>query len=254
MKYLSRVRNEFRLQPLQEDVTLTLSDIDHLPSPVKRYLIYSGAIGKSKPQTVRIEFDAEMFRKPYDRPMKARSVQYNFYRSYSRLFLMKASKMLIPFRAIHTYINRQATFIVRIAGLFNAVNIKGEELSIAETVTLLNDMCLFVPGCLVDQRIAWKAIDSLSAEVTLVNGPYKVSAVLYFNSSGELINFVSDDRYALQDDGTMKRVRWSTPVKDYKDFDGRKIPTYGEAIWNYPEGDFTYGRFRLRNIAYNVSQ
>ena len=85
------------------------------------------------------------------------------------------------------------------------------------------------------------------------NGKYRVSAILYFNDKGELINFVSDDRYALQDDGTMKKARWSTPVKDYIETDGRKIPTYGETIWNYPEGDFTYGIFRLRNIAYNVS-
>jgi hypothetical protein len=85
------------------------------------------------------------------------------------------------------------------------------------------------------------------------NGRYKVSAMLCFNEKGELINFISEDRYALQDNGTMKRVRWSTPVKDYKEFDGRRTPTYGETIWNYPEGDFTYGTFRLKDITYNVT-
>jgi hypothetical protein len=88
----------------------------------------------------------------------------------------------------------------------------------------------------------------------LTNGAFKVSAWLFFNDKGELINFVSDDRSALQDNGTLKTYRWSTPVNDYKEFEGRRIPTYGETTWHYPDGDFTYGRFRLKSIKYNVSQ
>ena len=84
--------------------------------------------------------------------------------------------------------------MVRVANLFNVVDVKGEDLTTAETVTLLNDMCIFVPGNLYDKRLTWKEIDSLSCAVTIENGKYKVSAILYFNEKGELINFVSDDR------------------------------------------------------------
>lgn len=245
---------EFVMQPLQSENIISEKEIAHLPDCVKKYLAYTRAIGKSKPQNVYIEFEADMYRKPGDKPMKASSVQYNFYGNYSRLFLMKASKMLIPFRALHIYRNQQATFRVRVANLFNVVDLKGEELTIAETVTLLNDMCIFVPGSLIDNRLSWKEIDLLSTEVFFVNGKYKVSAKLYFNEKGELINFVSDDRYALQDNGTMKQARWSTPVKDYKEIEGRRIPTYGETIWHYTEGDFRYGAFRLKEIIYNVKK
>ena len=186
--------------------------------------------------------------------MKSYSVQYNFYGNYARLFLMKAGKMSIPFRALHVYRDHQATFQVKVAGLFKVVDIKGEELTKAETVTLLNDMCIFAPGSLTDSRLTWTELSALSAKVTLTNGKYIVSAILYFDQTGELINFVSDDRSALQDDGTMKEVRWSTPVSDYKEFEGRKIPTVGKTIWHYTEGDFTYGVFRLRSITYNVSE
>jgi hypothetical protein len=229
-------------------------EIAHLPYCVKKYLAYTGAIGKSKPQNVFIEFDASMYRKPGDKPMKSHSVQYNFYGQFSRLFLMDASKMGIPFRAMHIYKNNEAIFQVKVAELFNVVNISGDELTRAETVTVLNDMCIFAPGSLIDNRLTWNEIDSLSAKVTLTNGKYVVSAILYFNESGELINFISDERSALQDDGTMKQVRWSTPISDYKEIEGRRIPTYGETIWHYPEGDFTYGVFNLRSIRYNVTK
>ena len=229
---------EFDSQPLKAESILSEKDIAHLPECVKKYLEYTGAIGKSKPQNVYIEFDAEMFRKPGDKPMKSQSVQYNFYGDYSRLFLMKASKMGIPFRALHIYKNYQAIFQVKVAELFKVVNLSGEELTKAETVTLLNDMCIFAPGNLIDTRLTWTAIDSLTAKVNLSNGKH----------------FVSDDRSALQDDGTMKQIRWTTPVSNYKDFEGRRIPTNGKTIWNYPEGDFTYGLFELKNIKYNVTK
>ena len=245
---------EFAKQPLQAETLLSEQETTNLPNCVKKYLAYTGAIGKSKPQNVCIEFDADMYRKPGDKPMKSHSVQYNFYGKYSRLFLMKASKMGIPFRAMHLYRNNQASFQVKIADLFKVVDISGEELTKAETVTLLNDMCVFAPGSVIDNRLTWDEIDSLSTKVTLTNGMFVVSAILYFSESGELINFISDDRYALQDDGTMKQVRWETPISEYKEFEGRKIPTLGKAIWKYPEGDFTYGVFKLRSIKYNVSK
>jgi hypothetical protein len=252
-EFTRKVKDEFIKQPPGSEEILTDSDIEHLPLPVRKYVRYSGAIGKSKPQNVRIAFDAKMVRKPGAAPMNATSEQYNFFGSFTRLFQMKAHKMLIPFHAAHVYCNEKATFVVRVANLFTVVDVKGEDLTTAETVTLLNDMCIFASGNLYDKRLTWKEIDSLSSQVSIENGKYNVSAMLYFNEKGELINFVSDDRYALQEDGTIKKAKWSTPVRDYIELDGRRIPTYGETIWNYPEGDFTYGTFRLKSIHYNVT-
>jgi hypothetical protein len=183
-----RKSEEFARQPIKVESLISKEETAHLPACVQKYLDFTGAIGKSKPQNMCIEFDAEMYRKPGDKPMKSYSIQYNFYENYSRLFLMKASKMGIPFRALHLYINGQASFQVKVAELFKVVNVNGEELTTAETVTLLNDMCIFAPGSLIDKRLTWDEIDSLSTKVTLTNGKYVVSAILYFNESGELIN------------------------------------------------------------------
>jgi hypothetical protein len=171
----------------------------------------------------------------------------------ARIFFMEAGMLFIPFHAFHSYKNQNASFIVRVASLFNVVDLAGEELTSAETVTLLNDVCLFAPAMLIDKRFTWGEIDRLTSRVTFANGPYRVSAVLSFNDKGELVNFISDDRSALQNDGTLRKARWSTPVGRYREFEGRRVLTYGEAIWNYPEGDFTYGKFSLKNIRYNVT-
>jgi hypothetical protein len=128
----------------------------------------------------------------------------------------------------------------------------GKEMDIAETVTWLNDLCLFAPAGLIEKRIQWEAIDSLSSKATFINKDISISALLYFNNQGELINFVSDNRYRIASDEDRKVVRFSTPVKNYVEHNGRKYPSYGEAIWNLPEGDLTYGQFNTKEVEYNV--
>ncbi|MCW7493404.1 hypothetical protein ND861_12220 [Leptospira sp. 2 VSF19] len=250
--FIKKVEADFSSQPFVSEKILTESEIRHLPNPVKNYLRFTGVIGKIHPQNMRIVFEELMYKSPEARPMDSSSEQYNFFNFPSRHFYMKANMMGVPFRVLHSYSNERATMLVRVFSLFDVVDLDGEELTMAETVTLLNDLCLFAPAALVHKNISWEKIDSLSTKIYFVNGKYKVSATLYFNQKGELIEFVSEDRSALQDDGSLRKARWTTPIRDYKEFNGIKVPTYGEAIWNYPEGDFTYGKFFLKNIDYNL--
>ncbi|NTV52522.1 MAG: hypothetical protein HGA76_05870 [Candidatus Firestonebacteria bacterium] len=251
-RFLARVADEFQKQPLTVQDLLLPADIAHLPKPVRRYIEYSGSLNQPKLQNLRITCSAEMVSKPNTAPMKAFSVQYNFYSSPSRIFFMKASRAGLSFHALHVYAQGKATFVVRVLSLFNIVDLAGEQLTQAETVTVLNDLCVFAPAALIDSRLTWKETGPLAAQVTFSNGPYKVSALLTFNTAGELVNFVSDDRAALQADGSLRHARWSTPLRHYQDFNGRKTAGYGEAIWHYPEGDFTYGKFTILDIQTNV--
>src|SRR6185312_851759 len=45
--------------------------------------------------------------------------------------------------------------------------------------------------------------------------------------------------------------RFSTPVRDYRDFGPVRLMSFGEARWLLPEGEFTYGEFNLVEITYN---
>lgn len=81
-----RKSEEFASQTLKTQNTLSEEETAHLPACVQKYLQYTGAIGKSIPQNMCIEFDADMYRKSGDSPMKSHSVQYNFYGNYARLF------------------------------------------------------------------------------------------------------------------------------------------------------------------------
>jgi hypothetical protein len=229
---------------------LTDTDIVSLPAPIQKYIRYAGAINKPKVKNMKIIFDGEMRDKGKDF-FKFTSVQYNFFDNPTRLFFMKAKMFAAPVLAYHSYQNGTATMQVKLLALFKVVNAKGPEMNKAETVTLFNDMCLMAPASLIDKRIEWAAIDSLSANAIFINGINKITATLYFNELGQLINFMSDDRYAI---GEMKQYRFSTPVKDYAQLNGSNIWKHGETIWHYPDGEFVYGKFTLKSIEYNVPE
>jgi hypothetical protein len=105
------------------------------------------------------------------------------------------------------------------------------------------------PATLIDKRIYWKTIDDYTVEAVFNNQGFEIKANLIFNDKGQLINFISDDRYAIAD---MKRYRFSTPVKDYRFSNRVKAPSFGQAIWHYPDGEFVYGKFYLKSIEYNL--
>ncbi len=235
--------------PKIEKNLLTEKDIEHLPLPVQRYLRYAGVINKEKVNNVRIVFEIEMREKGKEW-FKATSVQYNFFDEPTRLFYMKAKMFGMTVPGYHRYVEAKATMDIRLFGLFPIVKQSGEIMNKTETVTLFNDMCLMVPATLIDNRIRWEPIDSLTTKAIFTNRGISISATLYFNEAGQLINFTSDDRTSIS---YMKQYRFSTPVTDYKNMNGINVPTYGEAIWHYPDGEFVYGKFSLQTIQYNRS-
>lgn len=247
-KFKNDIKRQMAETNLSKNDLLLETDIGSLPLPVQKYIRYVGAIGKPKPKNMKIVFDGEMREKGKDF-FKFTSTQYNFFNNPARLFFMKASMLGTVVPGYHCYQNGTASMQVKLFGLFNVVNIKGNELNKAETVTLFNDMCLAAPATLIDKRIEWILIDDFSAKAFFTNGNIKIAATLYFNFKGQLINFISDDRYAVKE---KTQIRFSTPVKNYTLLNGRQIMQYGEAVWHYPEGEFVYGKFNLRSIEYNV--
>jgi hypothetical protein len=243
---------EFAAQPLGAPRVLEEPALAPLPAPVQRFLRGAGCVGRPIPQNVRIEFDAQMWRAPGQAPMPARSVQYNFFDRPARLFFMTARMYGLPVAARHLYRAEAASFVVRVASAVTVTDHSGPEFTATETVTLLNDLCAYAPARLVDDRIAWQPVDDRSATATMTNGPHRVSATLVFNDRDELVDFWSDDRPA-EARGSFRRLRWSTPLEGHRDIDGHVVPTVGRAVYAYAEGDFTYGAFTLRSLAYDLA-
>jgi hypothetical protein len=80
-----------------------------------------------------------------------------------------------------------------------------------------------------------------------------VRAELTFNAAGELIDFVSDDRYQASANGRKQtRRRWSTPARAYRAFGPMRLLAAGEGRWHMSDGAFTYIELTVDDVEYNV--
>lgn len=243
-----------RLVPISTTSVVSELDIGHLPGSVQNYLRYVGAVGKPKVHNFRVVGKGSMKRTIDGKWIGISSLQYNFFNEPARLYYINSSLFGIPFDGLHAYTGDCATMKINVAYFLQVVNAKGEKMNQSENVTLFNDMCLFAPASLIDKSIQWETIDYLTAKAKFTHNTISITAFLSFNEKGELVNFFSDDRFLSSDGKTYTNYPWSTPVKDYKDFNGRKVPIYGEAIWHMPDRDFTYAKFITEEIEYNCSE
>lgn len=231
---------------------LTEKDIAHLPTPVQKYLRYTKAVGRPKVKNFRAEFVGWIRSSGDSNYMNFHSTQYNFFQSPSRYFYITASKRGFPATALHLYQKEKATFVVKLLNWFPVIDAKGKKMTQGETVTLFNDMCFMAPATLIDKHISWEKIDDLIVKAVYRNGDYVISATLYFNEKGELVNFISNDRFET-DGKKYENYPWETPVTDYKELKGYILPRKAKMIYKKPDGDFTYGEFEFKDLKYNVS-
>ncbi len=227
---------------------VTAQEMEHLPDIVQKYIQSAGFGGNKEVMNVKIRFDAEMRGKTMDW-FRISTEQYNFFDLNERLFFLKARLKGIPATGYHVYKDGKASMEIRLLSLIPIVKVEGQQLFEAETVTLFNDMCVFAPATLIDKNIRWHKPDKNSVKADFTNNGHTISATLHFNDQGQLINFVSDDRYDVNQE---KKYRFSTPVSKYKNVNGFYLGSYGESIWHYPDGMFTYGKYNLTELQYNV--
>lgn len=249
-RYVADVAQMLKQAPGQSGL-LTEKDIQHLPGPVQYYIRYSGALNTPKVNSFRVTFSGRI--RDYEKKqwMNFTSVQYNLLQPAQRLFFLNATMNQLPVAGYHRFDQSAAFMDIRLLSLFTVQYQAGEEMRRAETVTFFNDMCVMAPGTLIDPRIQWTPVDAHRTDATFSNNGITITASLFFNEEGALINFVSHDRYARQADGTMQQMKWLTPLKNYAAINGMYLATDAQAVYAYPDGEFSYGEFHLTQVDYN---
>ena len=235
-------------------IVLTDTMIKDLPEPVQKYIRYANCIDKPVVDNFRVDFAGKI--RSHEKPvwMYLTSEQYNFIPTPIRLFYFDVTMKGLPVAGFHCFKNGVAYMDIRLLSMFKVEFQKGAVMNESETVTFFNDMCCMAPATLIDKRIEWMQVEENKVKASFTNNGITISAWLYFNEKGELVNFVSEDRSALVEDGITKKLKWSTPLRDYKTINGYKLASYAEAIYSYPDGDFTYATFTIKDIKYNLTK
>jgi hypothetical protein len=242
-------------EPLPNGV-VTEADLADLPEPVATYVRRSGAVGQPRVTNFQARIHGRIRAGTTTAWMSFTGEQVNTYGPQpSRLFFMDATMFGLPVDILHTYVGPSATMRVKACSLVPMVNAAGPDMDQAETVTVFNDLCILAPAAIIDAPVTWQRVDDHHVCGTFINGAHTVTAELVFSDDHDLIDFISDDRLRASSDAkNFTPQPWSTPVREYRTIDSRRVGTHGEGRWHAPEpeGEFAYLEFNLDGITYNT--
>jgi hypothetical protein len=229
---------------------VTEKDIAHMPPPMQRYIRYAGVLGKPLAKSARIKQEG-LFKTSLKSEWK-KIVAEEYYFPLERAFFWHGTVDFAPFvsaNALDKYDRGKGSMWVKLANVFTVANGTGPEYDSASLIRYLNELMWF-PSGFIDSAISYTALDDTRTEVTITDGGMTTKAILHFNRVGEIVLFESDERYATTENG-LEKAPWLTPVRNYKEFDGYKIPCEGEAIYRLKSGEFEYARLKIVNAEYN---
>ena len=228
---------------------VTKEDVERLPKNVQKWLEYSGVIGKERITAVRLKQKAEMRLAEDKAWMPVQAEQY--FTSQEPSFIWKANIKAAPFIHISgrdKYENGKGNMLIKVLSLFTVADSKGKEIDQGTLLRYLAETIWF-PSAALNEYLTWEEIDEQNAKATMTYGDITASGVFTFNSEGEVVKFEAE-RYGVFD-GEIRLETWSIPVRDYKQFEGIKIPTKGNVTWKLDTGDFNWFNFEVTEIEYN---
>ncbi|MEN1976435.1 DUF6544 family protein [Cellulomonas sp. P4] len=231
---------------------VTADDLATLPAAVARYLRRTDSVGRPPVTAVRVTLHGRIRSGPSDRWMTFTGEQVDTAGPRpTRHFLLDATAAGLPVDVLHVLTEGRATMRGDLLSVVPVLRGAGPAMDRSETVTLFNDLCLMAPSALLAAPVTWEELDARRVRGTYRQGGHSVRAVLEFDEDGDLVDFVSDDRFRATRDGrSFTRERWSTPVDGYAVHHGRRLPSAAAAMWHPSTGEpFRYAEMVLDDVA-----
>lgn len=225
------------------------SDLEKLPSPVQKWLQYSQVVGKEKIVATRIKQEVNMRLKAEQPWMKGQAEQY--FRTEEPGFIWAVDIKMAPLIHItgrDKYIDGQGNMLIKVLSLFTVANGSGKEIDQGTLLRYLAETT-WVPSAAFSEYIQWEEINSNSAKATMSYKGVTASGVFTFNEQGEVQSFVAQ-RYG-EFNGEYRMETWLCEMKEYKEFNGLKIPSQGDITWKLETGDFHWYHFNVKDMEYN---
>lgn len=224
-------------------------EVIQLPEPVGRWIRYSGVVGKPKALAVRLTQEGKFRQTPKQEwlPFEAEA----YYTTHIPGFVWAADMQAGPLLRISVrdkLEGNHGNMLVKLLSLFTVADVASEEIDRGTLLRYLDEIIWF-PSAALSEHILWEQVDENSAQATLSYGGVSVSARFIFDEAGRVVTVVSERHREV--DGSFIVERWSTPLEEYGEFDGIKVPVKGKAVWHLESGDFEYIDLRVTGIEYN---
>jgi hypothetical protein len=216
-----------------------------LPSLVQRYLERNVHPDALPQQSVHFSQVGDMQLRPgrwssfhADQEMAVDRVEFAWHAAFRLM-------PFVSFQVCDWYRAGGAGLDVRLWGLLRVVHARGLEIARGEAIRYLVELPLAPQAMAFNKALDWRSVDSSTVEVTTYVHDERVTALLHFDSSGDIIAASSPARPRL----VGKKEEVDTPFRgvygEYREFAGVRLPTTAEVSWLLPDGPFTYFRCQI---------
>lgn len=246
---ISTLITENRVQTERE--LFIKEDFLHLPIAIQTYIESCGYIGTPKMSCLKMDYKNVAFMRGRNTPaLSIDYTQYNFINEPCRLALIDSSLFGIPFEGYDYYQKGKGGMKGVIGKTITLFNQTGNDIDKACLATFLAES-LFAPTILLQDYIAFEQLSDFEVRAAITYGGQNASGIFTLNELNEMTSFTTNDRAVVKNDGAMDYVPWSALCGEYQLTErGIKYPTKLQAVWNYPDGDFTYFDGIINEVSY----
>ncbi|SHS43497.1 Uncharacterised protein [Mycobacteroides abscessus subsp. abscessus] len=246
----NQVATLFREIDKESSKVIDANDIKNLPSPVQKWLVQSNVIGMEDVQTVRLKQLGRMRTNKNGKWMSSKAEQYFTIHEPGFIWIADVKMApLVQLSGIDTYREGTGHMKIKLFSIFPIVDAEGPEMDSGTMMRFLAEM-MWCPSAALKPYIKWEEIDEDSAKAIMDYKGISVSAIFYFDEKGDILRFVGkryrevDGKYVLSD--------WGGINKEFKEFNGIRIPNKSDVTWFEEDGEFRWFEVEITQIQYNV--
>jgi hypothetical protein len=227
--------------------------VNTLPAPVRRYLHYAIRSGTPSVATARLQHGG-VFRTAPDQSWWPIAGEQYF--TVGRPgFVWRATVKPIPIAWIEArdrLLDGRGNMLVRAFSTATVADARGAEIDQGSRLRWLAE-CAWFPYAYVGDDVEWTAIDDQSARMTLRGQELPVTAIVHVDEEGRLTRLRAE-RYRDTGGGKAVLTSWTGTYAKYGEFGGFRVPTSVDVAWELESGPFSYARFEVTTIQYDVRE
>jgi hypothetical protein len=242
----SRLKTNFKdyLAESEENISeikkTTKYTLENLPQSMQNFYSYTGLESKVNSNHVSFDFkDADFVNIEMNKTLKIDYSEHIFGDVPARFAFIDSSLYGIPFQGLDSFIHGEGGMKGVVAKNITLFNQRGEEMNKAALVTWLAEI-IFMPSQLLSGDVDIKEIDKNTVGVSITYDNIRASGIYKFLDNGELVEFTTDNRALIYNDGRLEHRKWSALYEEYKNNGNLLLPNRLKSKWHFDNEDIIY--------------
>lgn len=225
------------------------SDLDKLPTAVKRWMHMTGVIGKPIQSQVRITQSGKLRTTPGSDWAPFYADQWVSFDPPGFVWhcTMDAGPGL-HIGIVDKFIDGGGSMGIWMQSLVKLQNISGAEIDEGAMQRYMAEI-VWNPSIALSPYISWDQQDEAYAHATMHYKSTHATVNFIYDEEG-LVRQIEADRYYYQKDRTTKE-KWLVEIdtKSYREIGGLKIPMKSSITWQLPQGDYKWFELEILDIS-----